>query len=67
MAFAFSVHFAKGVKKECNIPKKKRKKREPHFPTEQEIADKNQTARRLAQELSDEVTLVSGGAIYDES
>ena len=40
MAFAFTVHFAKGVKKEGNIPNKKRKKREPTFSTEQEIADK---------------------------
>ena len=61
MAFAFSVHFAKGVKKAGNIPKKKRKTVEPHFPTEQEIVDKNLTAQRLARELSDEVTMISGG------
>ena len=37
MAFAFPVTFAKSVKKA--EPIKKRKKKEPHFPTEQQITD----------------------------
>ena len=61
MAFGFSVHFAKGAKKEKGSPNKKRKTVKANFPTKQQIEDSERVAREAAEKLSEEYTMRSGG------
>ena len=60
MAFAFPVTFAEGTKK-AEPNKKRRKRREPNFPTAEQLAESGAKARRSAEELSNEFTMQSGG------